>query len=457
MDDKSNKQQGSSASIRVIGTVATIIAILLAFYAFVLAGRIAEAQSETADNERRYFECSEAVNDLQLTSDYLTTQARLFVVTGRPEHMQAYVDEVSVNKRRDKAVERLRVNMTASEDVVDALEQALYASDDLAQREMVAMHLAAEHYGLRNEDVPKLVVRAIPEAYSDELDGKEGLDAAMALVLDESYNEAKDTIQARVDASSSALLLHIDADIAQNDNLMQGLLFQLRITVALLLCVVMILVLALFMYVLKPLVHYVQRIRNNKPLVADGAYELHYLANAYNTMYEDNSKRILQLRHLAERDPLTGISNRTGYDSFLATHTRDVALILIDIDNFKEYNKVYGHDTGDAALVKLASALSSAFRSTDFPCRIESDRFAVIMTSMNGSLRDAISNKMELVNSILADETDDLPMISLAIGAAFSAEGMTDKDIYAAAHKALQQAQEIGNHDVFFYGERNDA
>jgi len=103
--------------------------------------------------------------------------------------------------------------------------------------------------------------------------------------------------------------------------------------------------------------------------------------------------------------------------------------------------------------VKLANALSEAFRSTDFPCRIDSDLFAVIMTNMNANLREAVTRKIALVNSIMADDSDDLPLVTFTVGAAFSAEGMTDHDIYAAAEEALAFAQNSGKNCIAFYGE----
>ena len=253
------------------------------------------------------------------------------------------------------------------------------------------------------------------------------------------------------------MLKSLDGELQRSKTLVENLLFQLRISVALLLCVIMVLVLAVFMYVLQPPPPLRQAHQQERALNPDGAYELHYLANAYNTMYEDNNKRIEQLRAFAERDTLTGISNRGGYDNFLATHTRNIALLLIDIDNFKEYNMVYGHDTGDAVLVSLAGALTDAFRSTDFPCRIESDIFAVIMTNMSEDLRSAIVNKMERVNTILEDGSDDLPLVTLSVGAAFSTEGMSDQDIYHAASEALANAKKSESNSIVFYGENNES
>ncbi|MBR3158977.1 MAG: diguanylate cyclase [Atopobiaceae bacterium] len=451
-NNKKNTSE-SGISIRVIGGVATIIAILLAFFAFARAGNVADAQESFMISEKQYLECSDAIADLQLASDFLTTKARTFVVTGRKECMEAYINEIEVVNRRGKAVEVLRMDLTSEDVTFTELEQALSASNALAKTELAAMHLAADFYGIK--DMPAKVADANVSAFRRQEGGKTDYETACDLVLGASYDKTKSSIQASVQASSNALLERLDKDIAEADASMQTLLFQLRVSVALLLCVIMVLVLTLFMYVLKPLGRYVKRINKGEPLDADGAYELHYLANAYNAMYEDNSKRIEQLREFAERDALTGISNKVGYDSFLATHTRNIALLLIDVDNFREYNNVYGHDTGDAVLIKLADALGHAFRSTDFPCRIEGDTFAVVMTNMSTDLRNAIVNKIERVNAMLADDSDDLPLVTLSVGAAFSTEGMSDQDIYHAADDALQAAKLSDSSNIVFYGEGN--
>ncbi|MBQ9042371.1 MAG: GGDEF domain-containing protein [Eggerthellaceae bacterium] len=441
-------------SIRIIGAITIVVAILLAFFAFTLAGQIADVKATAETDEARYVECSDAINDLQDASDYLTTQARMFVVTGDPANMDAYFEELYTTDRRGSAVNLLRTSF--SEDLqssADLLQTALDKSDELAENEFVAMRLAAEYYGVK--DAPKAVMKSAPIEGEQNMTPDQKIEAAREIMLGADYVQAKSAISQAVEASSSALLDELNAELEANNALMETLLFQLRISVALLLCVVMVLVLVLLMYVLKPLNHYIKRIEKNEPLEADGSYELRYLATAYNTMYEDNSRRIKQLREFAERDPLTGIANREGYDTFLATHTRNIALLLIDIDNFKEFNKVYGRDTGNAVMVKLANALSTAFRSTDFPCRIESDLFAVIMTDMSENLHDAVSNKIGLVNTMLADDSDDLPLITLSVGAAFSTEGMSDHDIYEAAETALARAVKNGRNCIAFYGEGN--
>lgn len=447
------KSSKGGISMRIIGAVAIVIAILLAFFAFSLAGYLTDLKTDSVNDEQRYVECSQAVNKLQQASDYLTTQARMFVNTGRVACMDSYVEEISVTNRRGEAVSTLRDNFPNEEPMVLELEHALTASDELAKSELAAMKLACEYYGIEN--VPEMIANATLDPSMQGLPHDKQIETAKELVLGKGYDKQKDTVTASVKASSDSLLEELNLELDQNNTTMQNLLFQLRIAVALLLCVVMILVLVLLMYVLKPLSRFIKHIEKNEPLEPNGAYELRYLAGAYNTMYENNNKRIEQLRASAERDPLTGISNRSGYDNFLSKHTKDVALLLIDIDNFKDFNTVYGHDTGDAVLKKLADALSTAFRSTDYPCRIESDKFAVIMTNMNTDMRETVVSKIDLVNTILADDSDDLPLITLSVGAAFSTDGMDERDIYNAADTALRHVQQKGYNGLAFYGEGN--
>ena len=446
---KSHPKHG--VGIRVIGGVATLIAIALAFLAFALASRIGDVQNTLATKEHEFVECSSAIDDLQMASDYLTSQARSFVITGRRNYLDAYVNELDVTNRRGKAVEVLRLNFTAGSAAAKTLEQALVASDALAQTEMAAMKMVADYNNM--QDLPESIAQAKTTVFMREGSSQSELETATSLVLGQNYDAVKQTIQSKVEASSNALLSELNEELDENTALVQSLLFSLHISVALLLCDIMVLVLALFMYVLKPLGDYVSQIESNEPLDPDGAHELHYLANAYNAMYEDNTKHIEQLRAFAERDPLTGISNRNGYDSFLATHTRDIVLLLIDIDDFAEYNNVYGHDAGDEILARLAEALSVVFRSTDFPCRIENDMFAVIMTNMSSNLRNVIVSKIESVNTELANGAEDLPLVTFSAGAAFSTEGMSDKDIFRAASVALQEARQSDSEDIVFYGE----
>lgn len=93
-----------------------------------------------------------------------------------------------------------------------------------------------------------------------------------------------------------------------------------------------------------------------------------------------------QLAHMAEHDALTGLANRRQFDRVLAEHEQRCrrdgprgALLLLDLDHFKEVNDTLGHDAGDQLITTTASVLRRAFRATDVVARLGGDEFAVLL------------------------------------------------------------------------------
>lgn len=96
-----------------------------------------------------------------------------------------------------------------------------------------------------------------------------------------------------------------------------------------------------------------------------------------------------RMAYLARHDDLTDLPNRTSlaesfaYATALAKrHHRKVALLFVDLDNFKEVNDKLGHDAGDELLVNLARMLSSCVRETDTVCRYGGDEFVVLLNDI---------------------------------------------------------------------------
>jgi diguanylate cyclase (GGDEF)-like protein len=109
-------------------------------------------------------------------------------------------------------------------------------------------------------------------------------------------------------------------------------------------------------------------------------------------------------RAAAERDPLTAVANRRGFDLALArTHEREkaYALVLFDFDDFKTINDVHGHPAGDAVLIAVAEAARSVVRQGDCLARIGGDEFALIAPSSGylGVVR-LVRALSEAINSI---------------------------------------------------------
>ena len=104
------------------------------------------------------------------------------------------------------------------------------------------------------------------------------------------------------------------------------------------------------------------------------------------TLQDQLLDRSHQLEHLAFTDPLTGVDNRRSTFRRLSAaisgarrHGRPLAVVMLDIDHFKSVNDVYGHDTGDAVLVTVATRLSERLRQEDTVGRLGGEEFLALL------------------------------------------------------------------------------
>lgn len=152
----------------------------------------------------------------------------------------------------------------------------------------------------------------------------------------------------------------------------------------------------------------------------------------------------------ANHDFLTGAWSRRA---FFDIGTRELerakrsrsplALLLIDLDNFKALNDACGHAAGDATLLRLASASAGALRSIDFLARLGGDEFAVLMpeTRLDGAL--AAANRL-LQQNPAADQLNSPVPVTLSIGLAISHDDDTLHSLMQRADKALYAAKAQG-------------
>ena len=260
------------------------------------------------------------------------------------------------------------------------------------------------------------------------------------------------TIQvARSLIDTSALIQGVGVDD------LERLVLRQEVLTVLLLGVTLMTILSVAFLILWPMREYISRIRDYKLLRMRGAYELRYLAEAYNLIYEENQKHNDALRYQVEHDHLTGLYNRGAFEKIRNEYAGgDAALMLIDVDKFKDVNDIYGHDVGDRVLQKVSGLLAQGFRASDYPCRIGGDEFAVIMTETTPELRGIILDKLEQVKSGLRDTSDGLPEATLSIGVAFSSDCKPGQDLFKLADAALYRIKERGRNGCAFYADGED-
>ncbi len=169
-------------------------------------------------------------------------------------------------------------------------------------------------------------------------------------------------------------------------------------------------------------------------------------------MYRENKAQTEQLTYETEHDKLTGVLNRAGYDHLLETlDLSSTALLLVDVDRFKDVNDTHGHKAGDEALTRVADALRENFRSNDYICRIGGDEFAVVMKNTGPDRTKQIEDKITRINDKLRAPSENCPPLSISAGCAFGSSPNGSGALAKDADVALYCVKEHGRSGCAFF------
>jgi diguanylate cyclase (GGDEF)-like protein/PAS domain S-box-containing protein len=166
-----------------------------------------------------------------------------------------------------------------------------------------------------------------------------------------------------------------------------------------------------------------------------------------------------EIVHQAFHDPLTGLANRALFADRLV-HALDrsrrtgepVAVLLIDLDDFKPINDTYGHQSGDAVLVELAERLGTEVRESDTAARLGGDEFAVIVedtTDLDALAALAARLQVALSGPVLLGPVD-VCAVGVSIGVATSTPASTPDTLLRRADEALYSVKYGGKGRVAF-------
>ncbi|MBQ2627265.1 MAG: diguanylate cyclase, partial [Eubacterium sp.] len=392
------KRHVRSSLIYIIFTIlVTVLGIITLISLNHLRSGVDEMQSITEE----YIQSQQAVSSMREASDFLTMQSREYVVTGNPEKLRDYLEEIHETKRRDNALEVLK-GYQPDGAAFQKLTSAVESSNALAEVEMYAMRMAAEGYNMSETELDNYFPDTVLSDEDAVLTDEEKKEKAIGMMFDETYSEMKHVIMNNSYISLEELIEHTrERQVDSYENTMAQERRVLRVTILILLVVLAMLIINTTL-VLLPMNSSVSRIKKHEPLPLKGAAEYVYLADAYNQMLEQTQEHQQKLSYEASHDELTDLYNRKMFEEMRQELVdKGIAMLLIDVDYFKGINDNYGHAVGDQVLKNVASILAHSFRMEDYVSRIGGDEFAVIMKQMDEKLRYVVESKIQRVREQL--------------------------------------------------------
>jgi diguanylate cyclase (GGDEF)-like protein len=173
-------------------------------------------------------------------------------------------------------------------------------------------------------------------------------------------------------------------------------------------------------------------------------------------------ERATQFQLMSITDPLTGLLNRRYLEERLNDELNrsqrygyEMSCLMIDIDDFKNYNDRNGHQAGDLALKITAHALKAALRSADVACRYGGEEFCILLPQTSLSEAGVIAERMRqrvAEKEYAFGKSQPLGTVTVSIGISTFAKYIdTGEKVIAAADRALYNAKSLGKNRIEFY------
>ena len=169
-----------------------------------------------------------------------------------------------------------------------------------------------------------------------------------------------------------------------------------------------------------------------------------YAASAEQHISEQQ-ERIRDLEALSSTDELTGLHNRRGLQDFMSRtlitsrrHGETGVLAFMDLNDFKEINDRYGHDTGDQALCAFADTIRTNLRGSDFVARLGGDEFVFVLTRTNegNGCKRALTIQREVSATSISVRGRKI-FLTASMGLAFYGGDSSFNDLMTTADKAM--------------------
>jgi len=172
-----------------------------------------------------------------------------------------------------------------------------------------------------------------------------------------------------------------------------------------------------------------------------------------------NARYFERIKHLAYVDGLTGISNRRLFEKVIAEeieraqrYGNELAVIMIDVDNFKKLNDEFGHLLGDEALRQMSTIFAQNMRRSDVACRYGGEEFVILAPQTSAPHAQVMAEKLRKAVEGFAFSGVPRKVTITAGIASYPANGRTRDELVKAADDALYQAKQAGRNRVHLAG-----
>ncbi len=184
------------------------------------------------------------------------------------------------------------------------------------------------------------------------------------------------------------------------------------------------------------------------------------LVTVHDWMCELTRREESFLHHQAHHDPLTGLSNRLHFQTFLQEKTSSLsesrmtfALLYIDLDRFKFVNDSFGHGAGDALLVEVAGRIGRRLSSGDLAARLGGDEFIVFLEEREGDCREYFSARKEEIESLFSEafryRDHEIPVAASIGMAIWPEEGSDPEEIIQVGDRNMYRSKRLRRGDSY--------
>jgi diguanylate cyclase (GGDEF)-like protein len=428
------------------------VGIILSALLLSIAHQVMEQYNETKRAEDEFLSCQRVVYNVRDAIDGQSERARNFVVTGSANEAAAYFDEIESERSMENAVEELRGYLT-EERALQQLNSAIHLYNIMAKTQCYAMRLAIEARGQESAEFPLLSEVVLSEEEL-ALSSEEQINQALDMLFNLDYTHLKGQIDVRIRLCTDELTVSMAKRQQSASEKLERLLDRQRTLITVMAASLLLVLVFVKSFVVSPINRLIMDIQKKAAAAVTGSAEISFLSETYNWMHGQMEAANTRLSYEAAHDALTGVYNRSAFDELLTRNSdENIALLILDVDFFKQVNDTYGHDMGDRVLQRVARELRCTFREADKVCRVGGDEFCVIVIGASSSAESIIREKLEMVADTLRKPEDDVPGITVSVGCAFSDRLSGEESLLKKADRALYRVKEHGRDGFAFYGE----